>query len=81
MAYLDPAPNLGSQPQKLGVKNCKGSTSDKLQTFKIIFEIFLQTSNQKLCLHWNHILFSSATLNSIRIFNEKLRQESMISLI
>jgi hypothetical protein len=39
MAYLDPATNLGSKPQRLGVINCKSSTSDKLQTFRTIFGI------------------------------------------
>jgi hypothetical protein len=39
MAYLDPASNLGSKPQSFSVKNCNSSTSNKLQTFKIIFVI------------------------------------------
>jgi hypothetical protein len=39
MAYLDPASNPGSKPQRFRVKNCKSSTSDKLQTFKTIFGI------------------------------------------
>jgi hypothetical protein len=39
MAYLDPAPNPGSKPQRFSVENCKSSTSDKLQTFKPIFGI------------------------------------------
>ena len=37
MAYLDPASNPGSKPQRFGVTNCKSSTSDKLQTFRTIF--------------------------------------------
>jgi hypothetical protein len=37
MAYLDPASNPGSKPQRFSVKNCKSSTPDKLQTFKPIF--------------------------------------------
>ena len=36
MAYLDPASNPGSKPH---TTNCKSSTSDKLQTFRIIFGI------------------------------------------
>jgi hypothetical protein len=36
MAYLDPALNPGSKPQRLGATNCKSSTSNKLQIF-IIF--------------------------------------------
>ena len=39
MAYLDPASNFGSKPQRLGATNCKSSSSDKLQTFKNIFGI------------------------------------------
>ena len=39
MAYLDPASNPGSKPQRLGATNCKSSTSDKLQTFRTIFGI------------------------------------------
>ena len=30
MAYLDPASNPGSKPQRLGATNFKSSTSDKL---------------------------------------------------
>ena len=36
MAYLDPAGNHGSKPQRLGATNGKSSTSDKLQTFRAI---------------------------------------------
>ena len=39
MAYLDPASNSGSKPQRFIVKKWKISTSDKLQTFKTIFGI------------------------------------------
>jgi hypothetical protein len=39
MAYLDPASNPGSKPQRFSVKNCKSSSSKKLQTFKTIFGI------------------------------------------
>ena len=39
MAYLDPASNPGSKPQRLGAANCKSSTSDKLQKFRTIFGI------------------------------------------
>jgi hypothetical protein len=39
MAYLDTASNPGSKPKRFSVKNCKSSTSDKLQTFKTIFGI------------------------------------------
>jgi hypothetical protein len=39
MANLDPASNPGSKPQRFSVKNCKSSTSDKLQIFKPIFGI------------------------------------------
>ena len=39
MAYLDPASNPGSKPQRLSAKNCKSSTSDKLETYKTIFVI------------------------------------------
>ena len=39
MAYLDPASNPGSKPQRLGATNCKSSTSDKLQKFRTIFGI------------------------------------------
>ena len=39
MAYLDPASNPRSKPQRLCATNCKSSTSDKLQTFRTIFGI------------------------------------------
>ena len=39
MANLDPASNPGSKPQRFSVKNCKSFTSDKLQTFRTIFDI------------------------------------------
>ena len=39
MVYIDPASNPGSKSQRLGATNCKSSTSDKLQTFIIIFGI------------------------------------------
>ena len=39
MAYLDPASNPESKPQRLGAINCQSSTSDKLQTFRTIFGI------------------------------------------
>ena len=39
MAYLDPASNPWSKPQRFSVRNCKSSTPDKLQTFKSIFGI------------------------------------------
>ena len=39
MAYLDPASNPGSKPQRLGATNFKSSNSDKLQTFRTIFGI------------------------------------------
>ena len=46
MAYLDPALNPGSKPQRLGATNCKSSTSDKLQTFIIIFGISCKFLNK-----------------------------------
>ena len=58
MAYLDPASNPGSKPQRFSVKNGKSSTSDKLQTFKTIFGISC-ISGQKL--YSNDNLFSKAT--------------------
>ena len=48
MASLDPACNPGSTPQNLGATNCKSSTSDKFQTFRNIFGIFLSLSDQKI---------------------------------
>ena len=46
MAYVDPASNPGSKPQRFSVKNCKTSTSDKLQTFKTIFGISYKFLNK-----------------------------------
>ena len=46
MASLDPALNPGSKPQRSGAKNCKSSTSDKLQTFRIIFGISCKFLNK-----------------------------------
>ena len=47
MAYLDPASNPRSKLQRLCATNCKSSTPDKLQTFRIIFGIScnFQTQN------------------------------------
>ena len=57
MAYLDPASNPGSMPQRLGATNCKSSTSDKLQTFRTIFAIscmrFPFKTKQKVLSHVN----------------------------
>ena len=39
MAYLDPASNPRSKPQRLCATNCKSSTPDKLQIFRTIFGI------------------------------------------
>ena len=39
MAYLDPASNPRSKPQRLCATNWKNSTPDKLQTFRTIFGI------------------------------------------
>ena len=49
ISYLDPASNPGSKPQRLGVTNCKSSTSDKLQTFRTISCKFL-TKNYEITL-------------------------------
>jgi len=58
MAYLDPASNPGSKPQRFSVKNCKSSTPDKLQTIKTIFGI----SCKLLTIMRKHfVLFSNAT--------------------
>ena len=46
LAYLDPASNPGSKPQRLGATNCKNSASDKLQTFKTIFGISYKFPNK-----------------------------------
>ena len=46
MANLDPASNPGSKPQRFSVKTCKSSTSDKLQTFIIIFGISCKFLNK-----------------------------------
>jgi hypothetical protein len=58
MAYLDPASNPGSKPQRFSVKNCKSSTSDKLQTFKTIFGIFcklLTTMRKTFCFQMQQL--------------------------
>ena len=39
MAYLDPASNPRSKPQRLCATSCKSSTPDKLKTFRTIFGI------------------------------------------
>ena len=44
MPYLDPASDPGSTPQRFSVKNCKSSTSDKLQT--------LRTNKKKVFSHY-----------------------------
>ena len=53
MAYLDPASNPGSKPQRFSVKNCKNFTPDKLQTIKTIFGI----SCKLLTIMRKHFLF------------------------
>jgi hypothetical protein len=45
--------NPGSKPQRFGVKNCKSSTSDKLQTFNTIFGIYCKM----LTIMSKHFLF------------------------
>ena len=64
MAYLDPASNPGSKPQRFSVKNCKTSTPDKVQRIKTIFGISckLPTKNS-IYLHEKtlFVLFPSAT--------------------
>ena len=40
MAYIDPATNPGSKPQRSSIENDKSSTPDKLQTIKTIFGIY-----------------------------------------
>ena len=57
MAYLDPASNPGSKPERFNVKNCKSSTPDKPQTIKTIFGIFCKL----LTIMRKHFLFSNAT--------------------
>jgi hypothetical protein len=59
MAYPDPTFNPGPKPQRFSVKNCKSSTSDKLQAIKTIFGIsckFLAKNSIK-----NDNLFLSAS--------------------
>ena len=50
MAYLDPASNPRSKPQRLCATNCKSSTPDKLQIFRTIFGISCKYLT-KICLH------------------------------
>ena len=50
MAYLEPASNFGSKPQRLDAANCKSSTPDKLQTFRTIFGISCKYLT-KNCFH------------------------------
>ena len=47
MAYLDPASNPRSKPQRLCATNCKSSTPDKLQTFRTIFGIYCKFLTKK----------------------------------
>ena len=49
-AYLDPASNPKSKPQRLCATNCKSSTADKLQIFRTIFGISCKYLT-KNCLH------------------------------
>ena len=58
MAYLDPASNPGSKPQRLGATNFKSSTSDKLQTFRTISFIFATMAKVSLELRKNGNSFS-----------------------
>ena len=48
MAYLEPASNPGSKPQRMGATNCKSSPSDKLQTFRTIYGISCKFLTKKL---------------------------------
>ena len=50
MAYLDPASDPGSKPQRLGATNYKSFTSDKLQISTTIFGISCKFLT-KNCLH------------------------------
>ena len=79
MAYLDPASNPGSKPQRLGATNCKSSTSDKLQTFRTIFGI----SCKLLTKNYLHeitlfVLFWKAILAKSQNLPGKWKQELMI---
>jgi hypothetical protein len=59
MAYLDPASNPGSNPQRFSVKNCKSSTPDKLQTIKTIFGIsckLLTIMKKQFCFQMQQLL-------------------------
>ena len=75
MAYLDPASNPGSKPQRLGATNCQSSTSDKLQTFRTIF------GNSCKFLTKNYLLeitFLFSFEEKSQNLSGKEREESMI---
>ena len=66
MAYLDPASNPGSKPQRFSVKNCKSSTPE---TIKTIFGISCKFAdhNEKTLF----VLFSNATAATLGGFSVK----------
>jgi len=82
MADLDPASNPGSKPQRFSVKNCKSSTSDKLQTFKIIFGISCKFLAQNSILNLKMIAcFQVQQLQLLGVlFGRKFLQEKSLNL-
>ena len=82
MAYLDPASNPRSKPQRLCAKNCKSSTPDKLQIFRTIFGISCKylTKNylHEITLTFCFVLKGNFMQEKSRNLSGKQGEESMI---
>ena len=81
MAYLDPASNPRSKPQRLCSTNCKSSTPDKLQTFSTIFGISCKYMTKNY-LHeitlFVFVLKGNVMQEKSRNLSGKQEEESMI---
>ena len=79
MAYLDPATNPGSKPQRLCAINCKSSTPDKLQTFRTIFGISCKFLTE-IYLNKNtfFVLKGNIMQKKLKNLSGKQREESKI---
>ena len=73
MAYIDPASNPGSKPQRLVATNFKSLTSDKLEKFRTIFGISCKFLT-KYYLHEIRLLFCIEGVSHAREITEPLRK-------
>ena len=78
MAYLDPASNPRSKPQRLCATNCKSSTPDKLQTFITIFGISCKYMTKNYLHEITIVLKGNLMQEKSRNLSGQQGEESMI---